>query len=133
MPFGPEQKSVCHAVNKITLSFLIVGHMKFSPNWCFGLFKQAYRRTNIGCLDDIVKFVESSTAVNHTQLVGTQDGEVVVPTYDWATFFDNPFKQKAFQGIKAMHHVTFNQIKPGIAVVNPFTGNGAFWHHARLN
>ena len=102
---------------KITLSFLIVGHTKFSPDWCFGLFKQAYRRTKIGCLDDIVKVVESSAAVNHAQLVGTQDGEVLVPTYDWAKFFDNPFKQKAFQGIKAMHHVTFNHNKPGIAVV----------------
>ena len=104
-------------LNKITLSFFIVGHTKFSPDWCFGLFKQAYWRTKIGCLNDIVKVVESSAAVNHAQLVGTQDGEVLVPTYDWAKFFDNPFKQKAFQGIKAMHHVTFNHLKPGIAVV----------------
>ena len=95
---------------KITLSFFIVGHTKFSPDWCFGLFKQAYRRTKIGCLNDIVKVVESSAAVNHAQLVGTQDGEVLVPTYDWAKFFDNPFKQKAFQGIKATHHVTFNHL-----------------------
>ena len=29
----------------ITLSFLIVGHTKFSPDWCFGLLKQAYRQT----------------------------------------------------------------------------------------
>ena len=72
---------------KITVSFLIVGHMKFSPDWCFGLFKQAFRRTKIGCLDDIVRVVESSAVVNHAQLVGTQDGEVLVPTYDWADFF----------------------------------------------
>ena len=65
----------------ITLSFLVVGHTKFSPDWCFGLFKQAYRRAKIGCLEDIVKVVESSAVVNHAQLVGTQDGKVVVPTY----------------------------------------------------
>ena len=59
---------------KITVSFLIVGHTKFSPDWCFGLFKQTFRRTKIGCLDDIVKVVESSAVVNHAQLVGTQDG-----------------------------------------------------------
>ena len=75
----------------ITLSFLIVGHTKFSPDWCFGLFKQAYRRTRIGCLDDIiVRVVESSAAVNHAQLVGTQDGKVIVPTYDWASFLMSP-------------------------------------------
>ena len=55
----------------ITVSFLIVGHTKFLPDWCFGLFKQAFRRTKIGCLDDIVKVVESSAVVNHAQLVGT--------------------------------------------------------------
>ena len=71
---------------KITVS-LIVGHTKFSPDWCFGLFKQAYRQTKIGCLDDIAKVVESSAVVNHAQLVGTQDGQVIVPTYDRAEHF----------------------------------------------
>ena len=42
----------------ITISFLIVGHTKFSPDWCFGLFKQKFRRTKVSCLDDIVKVVE---------------------------------------------------------------------------
>ena len=31
--------------DKITLHFLITGHTKFAPNWCFGLFKQRFRRT----------------------------------------------------------------------------------------
>ena len=99
------------------LSFLVVGHTKFSPDWCFGLFTQAYRWAKIGCLEDIVKVVESSAVVNHAQLVGTQDGKVLVPTYDWAKFFDTPFKQK---GIKAMHHLTFSHLKPGVVVVKDF-------------
>ena len=102
---------------KITVSFLIVGHTKFSPDWCFGLFKQAFRRTKIGCLDDIVRVVESSAVVNHAQLVGTQDGEVLVPTYDWAKFFDAPYRQSALKGIKAMHHLTFTHTKPGCVIV----------------
>ena len=109
---------VLSGLNKsITLSFLIVGHTKFSPDWCFGLFKQAYRRTRIGCLDDIVRVVETSAAVNHAQLVGSQDGKVMVPTYDWAAFFDGPFKQRALAGIKSMHHLTFTVSKPGSVVV----------------
>ena len=96
---------------KITLSFLIVGHTKFSPDWCFSLFKQAYRRTRIGCLDDIVRVVETSAAVNHAQLVGTQDSKVLVPTYDWATFFDQPFWQRVLKGIKSMHHLTFTDCR----------------------
>jgi hypothetical protein len=101
---------------KITISFLIVGHTKFSPDWCFGLFKQVFRRSNVGCLDDIVKVVESSAVVNHAQLVGTQDGKVVVETYDWAGYFDIPFRQTALKGIKGMHHLTFSHLKPGTVV-----------------
>ena len=74
-------------------------HTKFSPDWYFGLFKQAYRKTKIRCLEDIVKVVESSAVVNHARLVGTQDSQVVVPTYDWAQFFDTPFRQAALRGI----------------------------------
>ena len=109
---------VMSGLNKcITLSFLIVGHTKFSPDWCFGLFKQAYRRTKIGCLDDIVQVVEKSAVVSHAQLVGSQDGKVIVPTYDWADFFDSPFRQRALKGIKALHHLTFTETKPGYVLV----------------
>ena len=94
-----------------------MGHTNFSPDWCFGLFKQAYRRARIGCLDDIIQVVESSAAVNHAQLVGTQDGKLVVPTYDWASFFDEPFRQRALKGIKLMHHLTFTHSKPGYMIV----------------
>ena len=99
------------------MSFWIVGHTKCSPDWCFGLFKQAFRQTKIRCLDDIVRVVESSAVVNHAQLVGTQDGEVLVPTYDWAEFFDAPYRQSALKGIKAMHHLTFTHTKPGRVIV----------------
>ena len=102
---------------KITVSFLIVGHTKFLPDWCFGLFKQAFRRTKVRCLDDIVKVVESSAVVNHAQLVGTQDGQVIVPTYVWAEYFNSPFRQTALKGIKEMHHLTFSHLKPGTVVV----------------
>ena len=77
----------------IMLSFLIVGHTKFLPDWYFGLFKQAYRQIKIGCFGDVVKVVEISAAVNHAQPVGTQDVQVLVPTYNWVQFFDTCFKQ----------------------------------------
>ena len=76
-----------------SVSFLSVRHTKFAPDWCFGRFKRAFRRTKVGCLDDIVRVVEQSADVNHDQLVGAQDGTVIVPTYDWAGYFD-PFLSK---------------------------------------
>ena len=46
--------------SSITLSFLVVGHTKFSPDWCFGLFKRTYRRTKVGSLQSIAKVVNES-------------------------------------------------------------------------
>ena len=103
--------------NHITVSFLIVGHTKFAPDWCFGLLKRAFRRTRVGCLDDIVRVVEESAEVNHAQLVGAQDGTVIVPTYDWAGYFDPYFKQAAFKGIKMLHHMRFSNTHHGKAFV----------------
>ena len=82
----------------ITIQFLIVGHTKFSPDWCFGLFKQHFRRSKVDCLDDIANVASNSAEVNEVQLVATQDGQILVPTYDWAEFFDGPFNQTALKG-----------------------------------
>ena len=101
----------------ITISFLIVGHTKFAPDWAFGLLKQRFRKTRVDCLDDLVRVVEGSAEVNHAQLVATQAGEVMVPTYDWAGFFEVPFKQTALRGIKSYHHFKFDAVHPGVVEV----------------
>ncbi len=48
-------RSMTNRHTNITLSFLVVGHTKFSPNWCFGLLKRLYRRTVVGSLNDIAE------------------------------------------------------------------------------
>ena len=58
--------------HSITLSFMVVGHTKFTPDSCFGLVKQRYQRTNIECLSDIVNVVNKSGYINHARLVGAQ-------------------------------------------------------------
>ena len=55
----------------IHLSFMIVGHTKFSPDWCFGLLKQKLRQIEMSCLDDMA---QHTAVVNEVQLVGTQEG-----------------------------------------------------------
>ena len=59
--------------DEIVVTFLPVGHTKFSPNWCFSFFKCHFRRCRVGCLDDIVKVVNESAKPNVAQLVGSQD------------------------------------------------------------
>jgi len=76
-----------------TISFLLVGHTKFAPDWCFGLFKQRCRRTFVSSSQEIAEFVETSADVNVAQLVGTQDGRMVVPVYDWSQFLGEHFRK----------------------------------------
>ena len=33
---------------------------KLSPGWCFGLFKQCFRCTTVGCLDDVAEVTDSA-------------------------------------------------------------------------
>ena len=102
---------------EIELSFMVVGHTKFSPDWCFGLFKRAFKRAKIGFLEDIAQVCENSSTVNFVQLVGKQDGTPIVPTYDWATYFRPFFTADPFKGIKRLHHLKFSKSKPGVCVV----------------
>ena len=98
---------------EIKISFLPVGHTKFAPDWCFGLFKRHYRLSKIGCLDDIVRCVNQSAAPNCAQLVGSQDGGTIVPMYDWGSFFDDHTIKTALKGITKMHHFRFTNTHPG--------------------
>ena len=97
----------------IKISFLPVGHTKFAPDWCFGLFKRHFRLCKIGCLDDIVHAVNQSATPNVAQLVGTQDGSTIVPMYDWSSFFDSYTIKTALKGITKMHHFHFSRDNPG--------------------
>jgi len=71
----------------ITLSFLPVGHMKFFPDWCFGLFKRQYRQMKVGSLQNIAEVVNTSAECNIAQLASHEDGTTIIPTLDWTDFF----------------------------------------------
>ena len=77
----------------ITLSFLIAGHTKFAPDRGFGLIKRVYRKTKVDCLEDIQNVVKVSSDMNECQLVGHEDGQVIVPTHDWTDFCVKSFKK----------------------------------------
>ncbi|KAK6186745.1 hypothetical protein SNE40_006023 [Patella caerulea] len=102
--------------SRIGLHFLIVGHTKFAPDWCFGLIKQKYRRTRVGKLEDIAAVVRESTVtgVNIPQLVWLEDGTVYVKAYDWQTFLQPYFRP--LQGIKNYQHFSFDSSTPGLVI-----------------
>ena len=102
---------------EITISFLLVGHTKFAPDWCFGLFKRLFKRTKVNTIEDIAEVVDSSAECNVSQLVGQTDGTILVPTYDWTSFFDQQMIQSSLKGISIMHHFRFTASDPGCLYV----------------
>ena len=60
-------------------------HTKFAPDRGFGLIKRLNRKTKVDCLTDIKTMVETSAEMNECQLVGLNDGEVLVETFDWTS------------------------------------------------
>ena len=89
---------------------MLLGHTKFAPDWAFGLLKQRFRRTLVGCIE----VVNSSATVNHAQLVGRENGEVIVKQYNWAGFFAPYFRRQAFE---SLHHLVFDSRTPGKVLV----------------
>lgn len=97
---------------EISVNFMPPGHTKFAPDWCFGLFKRKISQTEVGCLDDICDIVKVSTPEsNIPQLVGREDGTVLVPTYDWHAYISDG--HKALIGIKSISHMRFTSTHPG--------------------
>ena len=93
---------------EITLSFLIAGHTKFSPDGGFGLFKRTFKQSEIHCLMDIVEAVESSSKINQAVLVGQENSdESYVPTYDWVSHLAPVFHK--LKAVKSYHHFRFTK------------------------
>ena len=43
----------------ISIHFMLAGHTKFAPDWCFGLIKPRLRRTRVSCMSDIAELVDA--------------------------------------------------------------------------
>ena len=106
----------------IEVSFMLVGHTKFSPDWFFGLLKHRFRRSKISSLDDLVQVVRSSAFVNEAELVGSQLGEPLVPIYDWVGFFGSQMNKVPL--ITRQHHFNFSSDCPGTVIVREFSDSG---------
>ena len=105
---------IIHGLHEnIKYSFLVAGHTKFSPDWCFRLMKQRVRRTFISSLFDIIEANDKSTisGVNCGKLVGLHDGTVIVKSYDWAKHLGQYFKK--MPGVSKIHHFRFTKDHPG--------------------
>ena len=109
--------------HSITYSFLIAGHTKFAPDRSFGLIKKAFKVTYVSSLYEFARLVETSSTsgLNKAQLVGTHDGRVIVPVYDWSSFLGQYFKK--LPNIKKFHHFRFSNENPGKVFYKEFVSS----------
>ena len=95
----------------VRMSFMLVGHTKFAPDWCFGLFKQRYRRTFVSSLDDVVDVVNTSADVN------------VAPVVPWASYLGVHFR--SIPHLKQYHHFIFSATHPGVVMLKEYSNNSS--------
>ncbi|CAB4025635.1 Hypothetical predicted protein [Paramuricea clavata] len=109
-----------HLHRTIIYSFLLAGHTKFGPDRGFGLLKKAFKATYVSSLYELGSVVETSSSIgfNKAQLVGTHDGKVIVPVYDWSAFLGQYFRK--LHNITKFHHFRFALDEPGIVYYKAF-------------
>ena len=77
--------------DSIELSFMLVGHTKFSPDRHFGTFKKAFRVSPLSTLAEISAVVDK-TSTNIPQLIRNVSGTVLVPFYQWTAYLGQFFR-----------------------------------------
>ncbi len=107
---------------RITYSFMVPGHTKFSPDGFFGLFKLKLKNSEVDDLEDLVKVVNSSTkGYNIAQTIFDETRERKVFFYSWTKYLKTFFKP--LQDISKYHHFIFNQEQPGTIYVQKSIGS----------
>ena len=68
------------------------------------MIKRSYKIKHVSSLYEFAEMVESSSnvGVNIAQLVGTHDGKVIVPVYNWSAFLEQYFVK--VPKIKTFHY-----------------------------
>jgi hypothetical protein len=105
----------------IELAFLLAGHTKFAPDYGFGVFKRLYRHNDVNCIDDVCGLMSQSKLLI-AEPTGTEQGEVLIPCYDWQSKFSALGK---IVGIKQYHHFVFDSCKPSMCSVRQYAGSPA--------
>lgn len=93
-----------------TISFV---HHYFHNHGLGETHVKLYAVSYVSSLYELAQMVESSSTVgvNKAQLVGTHDGKVIVPVYNWSAFLEQYFVR--VPNIKKFHHFRFSKDEPG--------------------
>lgn len=99
--------------NKIELSFLAVGHTKFSPDSHFGLIRQQYRNSQIYTYEKLSKVIEESASNGINNCHTLNKGEIIYR--DWTSWLSEYFKPVPH--ITDYQHFRLNSEEQGIITI----------------
>lgn len=97
----------------VTLSFMLVGHTKFSPDAYFGLIKMRYRRSKVYTYDHLLDVIDSSTTGNFniSQAYRDKHGRENFQFRKWSSWLGKIFKE--LPGITNYQHFRTEANAPG--------------------
>ncbi len=99
--------------DNIELSFLVVGHTKFSPDGYFGLIRNRYRRSQVYTYDQLASTIEQSSPNGHnTCQTYCGSGQSPIIYRNWTDWLAQYFK--AIPGITSYHHFKINKTNTGV-------------------
>ncbi len=103
--------------SKIEMSFLVVGHTKFSPDSHFGLIRQRYRNSHVYTYDQLAGVIEESAKdeCNKCQRYCDQVNGLKIIYRDWTAWLSVFFRK--IPGIKKYHHFIIDSEEPGIVAL----------------
>ncbi|RUS74560.1 hypothetical protein EGW08_017685 [Elysia chlorotica] len=109
-------EGVCVGLHtSVSLHFMLPGHTKFAPDWCYGILKRAFKKAEVHSFQDLSHVINLSTksGINKAAMVGDEKGAIDVRTYDWQSFFRK--YSKPFPGIKSKQHFYLSSSDLGYA------------------
>lgn len=104
--------------DRIELSFLVVGHTKFSPDGYFGLIRKRYRHSNVYTYDDLVETINQSSPSGHNRCqryASQRSGKPQIAYRDWSTWLKEYFKD--IPGIARYRHFRIDHRERGTVVL----------------
>lgn len=106
--------------DKIDLSFMLVGHTKFSPDAYFGLLKKKYRRSRAYTYRQLVDIINTSTVkeCNVCHPYRNDDGNASFRYYAWTKWLKKYFRK--LPGISTFHHFSMDSNNPGTVIVKRY-------------
>lgn len=98
-----------------------IHHLLFSDSWPYEIWSGSLFRDDYEEVQSQLIIFTLWICPSGWELVGTHDGRVIVPVYDWVSFLGQYFRK--LPNIKKFHHFSFTSENPGMFFLKQFVSS----------